>query len=651
MALKWLRDNLKHLKFVLWGVVLVFVLLVFVDWGAGRSGGSRDQGNLAVRVGSSGLTEEDFLRRLSNMDENYRRSFGDQWDELRKQIDLPGMVREDYILSELRSQEAERIGLMVTDKELQKEIIDQFGGEDNFIGTERYEMMIRRSMHMAPRDWEALVRKQLLVEKLLDLASRSIYISDAEAEEDYRSKNERAVFDAIQLGYEGFLAEVEIADSEIHAYYDEHSEELRRDEQRIIRYLLIETSRLRRLLDVEDSEIEEYYQSHADEFITEESANARHILFRVAPDADQAARAEAQLRAEQVTQLARQGVDFGELASIHSEDPGSKDKGGDLGWFSRGQMVKAFEDAVFNGKPGEILGPVKSEYGFHIIKVERFRPPSQKPLEEVRSDIRFTLVEGRAAAEAELRATALESRLRNRPKAEAEADDQLWQELADEDEAVVLNISPAFTQEEPIQGLNDPDLTGEAFAFEAGELGGKRAVSRGWIVWQVKEIKPEGIPPLDDVSEDVRQLVQRGKALDLAVARAEELAAQWRAGADVELLAESFGSSVVRADEHRRGATNAELRTSSALDDTIFSAAAGEVIGPVRIGDQAAVVARIESLDLVDDEEVAANLETVRSQLVTQQANQLLSAIIVELRRDTVITWDTELMERYSGKE
>jgi peptidyl-prolyl cis-trans isomerase D len=651
MALKWLRDNLKHLKFVLWGVVVVFVLLVFVDWGSGRGGGTRDTGSFAVRVGGSGLTEGEFLRRLSVKDEQYRRAFGDQWDQYRRQLDLPSQVINEYVNMELLAQEADRIGLVVTDEELRDVILADFEVDGTYVGNDRYEAIVRRSMRMTPRDYEEMRRKDLLVNKLRDLTLRSVYVSDAEAEEEYRRRNEKASFDAIKLTSSSFLSDVEIDDSEVQTYYDEHQTELTRDEQRSIRYLLIDTGRLRRLLEVDQVEIEEYYQSHSNEFVEGEKVHARHVLIRLDPNANQSDKAEAELRADSVAEMARQGADFTELASKHSDDPGSKDQGGDLGWFGRGQMVSAFEEAAFGAKPGEIIGPVKSEYGYHIIKIEGYRPESQKPLDEVRDEVRISIVEGRAAAEAEVRATALEARLQG-ALVEAEPGDEIWQQIADEDEAVALNVSPAFGRDEVIPGIgNDPELSTEVFAAEAAVLGGKKAVARGWIVWQVKEIRPAGVPPLEEVRAEVERQVRQAKALDQASTRAAQLLTEWTADSDTDALAATVGGTVARAEDHTRGTNVPDLGIAPALDDAVFAAAAGDVVGPVKVGDQGVAIARVGSLQLVTDEDLVSNLETSRTQLVQQRADQLLSSVIGELRRDTEIAWDTELMERFRPKE
>ena len=284
---------------------------------------------------------------------------------------------------------------------------------------------------------------------------------------------------------------------------------------------MVETSRLRRLLPVSDEDLQTYYDEHRDEFTVGEQAHARHILFRVPPSVTAEQVAEIRATADGVLQIARSGGDFAELATKYSEDPGSKDNGGDLGWFGRGEMVPEFENAVFGAKPGDIIGPVQSQFGLHVIKVEGFTPERQQPFEEVEEQVRFRVLEGRAAAEAEIRASALLRRV----STDEASSDELWQQIADEDEAVVLNVSPPFGRGEPVPGTGGgTELSDEVFTADVGAVGGPRAIPRGWMVWQLADVRPEGVPPFEDVRAAVDQQVRKLKALGLAVGVATQIA-------------------------------------------------------------------------------------------------------------------------------
>jgi peptidyl-prolyl cis-trans isomerase D len=647
MALKWLRDNLRHLKFILWGVVAVFVLLVFVDWGAGRAGGGGGS-SAAVRVGDRAVSKTEFLNEMRRLDKRFSEVYGERWNEFKSQVDLAGQTASYIIDRELQLAEAHDAGIMVTRGELQDAILEipSFRREDGeFVGTDTYKRIIRAYFQMTPDEFEQRLTEDLLIGKLNTLAEQSIWISDSEVEEEYRRQREVSDLDLIRLRYEPHLAEVEISEEDAQSAFERTADEFHRDEQRSIRYLVVETAKLRRLLPVDKEELIAYYDDHRDEFLQSEQANARHILIRFAPDATGEDEAEAEARANGVAAIARQGADFSELAALHSEDPGSKENGGDLGWFGRGRMVKEFEDAVFSAKPGEIIGPVKSQFGYHIIRVEAFRPEHQQPFEEVEEQVRSRVVEGRAAAETEARAIVLANRLETeQPETQAQ-----WQAIADEDEAVALNQSLPFDAETSIPGASeDAGLANEAFAAAVGDIHGPVTAPRGWIVWQLEEIRPAGIPPFEDVRSEVEQTLRRERALALTEEDARYLAERWRLGEDGVVLAAEIGSTVTEARDHRRGAPVGTLGVMAALDREVFSAAEGEVLDPITAEGRGVVVVKVNRLDLVDPAELVDLLDGIRARLMADRAGQLMRSILDERRRDTVITVDTELLERFA---
>jgi len=647
MALKYLRDNLRHLKFILWGVVVVFVLLVFVDWGSGRAGGGGGNSS-AVRIGGRSVSEAEFISELRRMNDRFQQQFGDQWNQLRDQVDLAGQTVAYFIDRELQLTEADAAGVVVSDDELREAILATpvfVNEEGSFVGQDTYQRIIRSYFQMTPQEFEKRFEEDLRISKLAALVQRGVWVADAEVEEDLRRQRETADIAAIQIRYEKYLKDTSVTEDELLAYYEDNSEEYRRDEQRVMRYLVVETSRLRRTLPISDDDLKAYYDEHLEDYVLGEQANARHVLIRIPPSADAAIRAEAELRADGVFKIAQAGGDFAELAAKHSEDPGSRDNGGDLGWFGRGEMVGEFEEAVFNAKPGEIIGPVESQFGLHIIKVEGFKPERKQPFDEVMEQVRFRVLEGRAAAEAEIQAGALARRL----AAEQPEGDEAWQAIADEDEAVVLNVSPPFASGQTIAGTGGgSELSGEVYAASVGDIGGPRPIPRGWIVWQLSEIRPEGVPPFEDVRPEVEQGVRELKALGFAVGAATRLAEKWRGGDDAAELAEELGSNVIEAADHRRGTAIGAVGPSPSVDLAVFAAEAGDVVGPIRIGDRGVVVVRVNNLTLLDPTQLEQEGANVRARLTAERAQQLLRSMINERRRDTVVVVDNDLMERFA---
>ena len=255
-------------------------------------------------------------------------------------------------------------------------------------------------------------------------------------------------------------------------------------------------------------------------------------------------------------------------------------------------------------------------------------------------------MEDRAVGEAEARAGVLARRL----KSEGPETQDQWQVIADEDEAVVLNQSPPFSAGEVIAGTSDgPELADTAFASSVGDIMGPVAVPRGWIVWQLAEVREAGIPTLEDVRTQVEQKLRRERAVDLATDRGRQLAERWRGGEGGSALAAEFGSNVTEARQHRRGQVVGTLGVMPGLDGAVFAASEDEVLGPITAGiASGVVVAKVGALDLVDPFELASSRDDLRARLMTERGAQLMRSIINERRRDTVVTVDEQLLERFA---
>ena len=647
MALKWLRDNLKHLKWVLWFVVIVFVLLVFVDWGTGRSGGTRE--GVAVQVGNYSVSEQEFLHQVRDAERRYQSLYGDQWSKVREQINLAQQTAQQIVQRQLLIDEARRAGLRVSDQELQEQIMSvpsfqRQGGA--FVGRQMYERILRANQ-TSPEEFEHQLRGDLLIDKLRRTFEAGVVVSQAEVDREIRQQRETADFQMIRFSVDPFLSKVSADKEAVQKYYDQHKQDFHHPEERVLRYLLVDSNALRRLLPVDASEVAKYYEQHQDEFRQGEQAKASHILFRVDPGASAEERAKAKATAEAVAKMARSGTDFATLARKYSDDPGSKDKGGELGWFGRGQMVKVFEDAVFGAKPGQIVGPIESQFGYHIIKVEGFKAAHQRPLDEVKDQVRFKLLETRAAAEAEKRAHALEETLRSSPP----KDDAGWQKIADENEAVSLNVTPPFGQGEVIPGIGENAALSKAvFQSKVGDLGDPIPTSRGWVIWQLKEIEPAGIPPLDEIKDKVAAKVVRQEGIKLASTAAEAAAASWAKTDNAESTAKELQGTLVPVNGHRHGAPLPGLGPAPGLDKAVFASSAGAVLPPVVIGERNVVIAKVLKVKRLSKEEMATAGEATRKQMIDMRVNDLLTSILAERRRETVVSINSELISRFAPK-
>jgi peptidyl-prolyl cis-trans isomerase D len=641
--LKILRDNLKYLSWILWVVILVFIAFVFVDFGGGLSpgGGSRQ---LAARVGEREISRREFENHYRNLERRYRQAFGGQWNaELADRMQLPLQALEQLVDRELLAIEAERRGLAAGDADVQRAILAIDGltdGSGNFVGEEAY-LRALRGIGTTPREFEAELREQIAVERLRDLLEASVAVSDAEVERTWREANENASIRYLLAPTARFQGEAAPTPAEIEAHFAEHADAFRLPDQRIVDYLLVDAAALRAEIVLDRSELEREYARRRSEFETGEQVRARHILVKVDENrsAEEAARRIAEARAK-----IERGEPFETVAAAYSDDPGSRDRGGDLGTFGRGAMVPPFEEAAFGARPGKLVGPVETGFGLHLIEVLAQLPPRVRAFEEVEGELRARLAGERSKEAAARRARDLAARI----AAEKPRGEEGWKALAD-GRAVQFLTTPPFGESDPVPGIGrNPQFAAAAFALgpdAPGVASPPVEVARGWAILRLREERPAHVPPLAEVEPRVRAAVQREQANRLAEAALVAAQAQLAAGRSLEEVAQALDLEVRESGEFTRAGSIAGLGAARALADAALAAAPGAIGGPVVLP-QGAVLFQLVAKSGFDTARFAAERETTRAQLKEQETERLLAAVLRELRARIGVEYDRDLAER-----
>jgi peptidyl-prolyl cis-trans isomerase D len=643
--LKTLRDQFKHLKWILWFVVFLFVFFIFVDWGTGRAR-SRGLAGLAARVGGVSISEAQFLKEMRNTEQRYRSMYGDQYDKVRDQIDLASMTIQNIVDRYLLLDEARKMGLGVTDQELLDKITSYpaFKRSDgSFVGEDLYGRILRANQ-TTPEEFEDGLRQELVLEKLQQALAAGVMIPASDVEQEYRRRNESVSFELLFVPATREPAGLSVSDAEAKAYYDAHQARFSHPAQWQLRYLLIDDAKLKRTLSVPEAQIAEYYASHQQEFTQPEEVNARHILIRPKTQ-DDAGWKDALNRAREVyAKATARGANFAALAAQYSEDPGSKDSGGDLGWFARGRMVKEFEDAAFKLAPGEISEPVKSDFGYHILKVDGRRPGGLRPLADVQGTIREKLAEGLADAEGNRRATALREKI---DAAKLTTDEQ-WHALASD--VVTSNVTPFFSQEEVIPGIGrDPELLTELATAKEGFVGGPRRSTRGWIVYRLAKARPAGVTPFPEAKDEARDAVKREKGLETLQAEVESKRAALTAG-PLAAQAAGLGGNVQVVVDHHWGASISSAGVSRALDDAVFAAQVNALTPVVTVGERGVAVARITAKKPFDPQAYAKEKDALRDSMAKEELNRVLTALLAEAKRANPVVVNAEVVDRFKPK-
>ncbi|HYG65877.1 MAG TPA: peptidyl-prolyl cis-trans isomerase [Thermoanaerobaculia bacterium] len=637
--LKVFRDNLKHLSWILWAVIALFVLLVFVDYGSlTQPGGAA--GTTAATVGGQTVSMQEFERSYRALEAQYQQSFGEQFTpELARQMRLPLQALDQLINDKILLEEAEQMGLRVSDAEVQQAIleVDAFKDEKGqFIGQELYSQVLQ-SNGFTVAEFERQVREDILRDKLRNALLASAYVSEAELQEAYRAQVERAKIRYVLLPGSRFAAETQVTPQEMQSYYQAHKEEFRLPEQREAAYLLVENEKLAGQVKIDDAELRKFYDDNKAEFTQEEQVRARHILVMVN---DQQSDAVAKGKIEQAQKRLQAGEDFAKVAAEVSEDTASKAQGGDLSYFGRGSMVKEFEDAAFGAQPGQLVGPVKSTYGYHLIEVTDRRPGGSTPFEQAREQIRARLAAERVQTLAQAKATELARQLQEDTPANAKE----LQAVAEKNPGVSFAETGRFGRQEPVSGLGfSPAFTNAAFELEKGKVSEPVQVQRGWAIAYLTAVHEPRVPELKDVEARVRMAVTADKQKKVAV---ERLQAARAGGKTLDQVAAELGIQVQETAEFGSQGAIPGLGLNPQLAKAALSMKQGETGGPIATS-QGAVLFQVTERKAFDPAQFATAKEQTRSTLQQEKAARLLASLVEQRRKELGVEYDGQLLQTF----
>lgn len=499
-------DFVARNKRLLQLVLAILVVPPFAFWGIDSYQRVTDTAGEVAVVDGNKISTQEFTDELRDQFDRMRALLGRNFDpemfdrpELRSEL-LEGIISQRLVLSRIAKDR-----MVVTDDALREVIAGTPAFQENgkFSRT-RYEEVLRAE-RTTPVAFETRLRRDLLTQQVASALAEGGLVSRAAAREWARLRGEKREISSAPVTAEAFLREITPSAEEVRKYYDENTAQFQVPEQARVEYVVLNTDAILAAEPVTAEEIKAAYESNRAQYEEKEQRQASHILFTLKQGATDAEKATLKARAEDLAAQARNSpAAFADLAKKHSEDPGSAAKGGDLGWFSRGMMVKAFEEAVFSGKPNDLLGPVESEFGFHVIRVTGIRPGKVKPLEAVRGDIERELRKQRAAKKFAESAEQFANTVYEQSDSLKPAADKFKLQVRD---GGWISRTRAGVPE-----LNNPKLLAAVFAEDA--IKNRRnteavEVSQGTVVSaRVVEHKPAATRPFEEVRAEVEQRVR-----------------------------------------------------------------------------------------------------------------------------------------------
>ena len=609
------------IKGVLWAVVFAFIVTSMYFSLA-------DTGMTATEVATilgERIGVAEFQRVQNGLYQNYRNIFGGRADfDLRERFNFREMALEQIARQALLHRVAKQERLSVTDAELYEHLatIPAFQEEGRF-NADRYLAVLRQQVPpLVPKAFEEEQRRALLSQKVYGLIEAGVHVTEAEVADAYKRDNEQAAARYVTLIASLFTDEATVTDEELQAHYETEQDRYQSPEKRQIRYITVDPERFPYKGEIEPELIEEYYEANEDEFVQPEQVQARHILLKVPTNVSDEREAEIRAKAESLLQQLRDGADFDELAQAHSEDTATAEKGGNLGLFPQGQMVAPFDEAVFGLEVGELSEPVRTTFGFHIIRLDDKVEPGTKSLTEVKDDIEKTLRQERSK-EAALGFV-------DDIMVFIEEDPQQFDDLAKQHDLKITE-TPLIPQTEQLPDLaKAPQLVSRAFGLNQGAVDTQEAPDGTHYIFQVGEIEPASTIPFEEAKERVTNDLKQQKSRTLASQTADDWATKMQAGMPLEELAKTLDVQVVDTGLFKRNDSIPQYGRSAAFSRMAFDLQPG---GSAAVHDGARnAVIQVTERKPADMAEFEADKQATRERLLAQKRQQARVAFDNSLR-------------------
>lgn len=604
-------------------VLLFAIVVVFMFWGVGNFR-SREATNVADINGEI-VTYDAYRQGYDRLREQFQRVYGNAFNEqMAKALNLQQQALDQIVQRILMLQEAHKLDLQVADATVDESIakVPAFQKNGTFDMAQANYVLAQNRISSA--EFRNSVKEGILIEKLQALLITGITVPDAEAREWYEWHNTE-----VDLNYLKFASsqykDISLSDDEIADYFKANENNYLTEPKVKVVYLFFDPDNYKDQVKVSPEEVQVYYDRHPDEFKSEKTVEARHILLKLDPDADAKTVAEKEQEAEKIRQMVLKGEQsFAALAKKYSEGP-TRDQGGLLGAFKYDAMVKPFADKAFSMKAGEVSEPVRTKFGWHIIKVEKVNEPFTKTLEEASGVIRNKLIDEKASDLA------------------MEKGDEIYESVFDGDDLAAAGklhgldakTTDFFTERNfKEKGVDDTRRFAEtAFELPKMAISDVIDVGNGFALLQVVDRKDAAVPPLDKVVDTVRADLTLQRQKEKAKADAEACLAEVQKGKSLAEAGSQFGLTPVSTGGFKRSGSIPGIGYDPQISKGAFALKKDKPLADkVYEGNQGWYVIQLKDRTLPDADGFAKEKEAIVSRLIEQKKQGVMQQWLKEVK-------------------
>jgi peptidyl-prolyl cis-trans isomerase D len=484
----------------------------------------------------------------------------------------------------------------------------------------------------------------MLQEKFHQLVTDAITVSPDEIQREFLRRNEKVQIEYALIKPADLASTIQPSDAELSEYYSKHVGQYQVPEKRSARYALLDLNRLRGTAQASDAALHAYYNAHVEDYMVANRVHVEHILFKTIGKTD-AEIAEIRQKAEDVLKKAKSGANFEDLAKKFSEDDATKPKGGDLGWIIEGQTVPEFQQAAFTLPKGSISDLVKTQYGFHIIKVLDHESAHTKTFDEVRNTIQPVVLEEQVTAQANKISGDMAAAVR-------QSNHQPLDDVAKKFNLQLGESAPAAATD-PVSAFgNSAELRAALFQLRPGELSQPIQTSQGDVIVTPKDIVPAHQGTLAEVRDRVLADYQKDKSLELAQSKAAELSKLAQGGEALDKAAKSLNLTTKTSDSFSRTGSVPDVGAGT-LIESAFTMPVNQVSAPKLVAGNW-LVYRIVGHEPVIQNELILQADQIRQQLLQAKQNAAYDAFKTaledRLKKEGKLTINADAMKRLGGR-
>lgn len=529
---------------------------------------------------------------------------------------------QDMVARAILQREAIRQGLTVSDEELKEELKTGSLGQylfpnGQFIGKEQYMNFVEQYFHTSLADFEQQVKTDLEVQRLRDLVSAGVTVSDSAVRTAFLKEGTKVKFDYAVVSSADIKKTINPSDAELEAFFKQFAPRyaMAAPESRKIEFFTFDASNLPGgKPQVTDADLTDYYNKHRDQFKVEAQVQTRHILVSVPQGADAKTEAAAKAKAEDALRQVKSGGNFAELAKKYSDDPGSKDKGGELPMMPTTGLVPPYAQAAMALNPGQTSDLVRSQFGYHIIQTISKQPEHVKTIAEVKDQIQ-PVVEAQKVGSAQ-------QAFANQLVDEAKKNGLQKTAAAHNLHLVTTDYVP---QNGVIPSLADSSaLLTQAFATAKGAPPASATTGEGFAIFQVDDVKPAHAPAFADIKSQVLNDYREQKAPELLNAQLTKLADRTKVLNDLKKAADEMHIPVKTSDLVTKDSQVPDLGSMAGFGSVAFTLAKGAISTPINTGDNGILLQLTDKQEPTADE-IAKGMPATRERLLEEQKQELFA--------------------------